>query len=172
MVKMRVVYFFVTGFVYLVVENVFRAITFDIHNYAIQVPYWTLMTTSSLWMVFVGGLALVLIGILNQNGWVNTHLNIFTQSVCSGVIITVIEFISGLILNVWLRLDIWDYSNVPLNLMGQVCLPFFFIWVVMSPLAMWIDDVLYHYLRRDETAPYSLLQIYKEAVKPFAKPFF
>ena len=32
--------------------------------------------------------------------------------------------------------DIWDYSNVPLNLLGQVCLPYSFLWMGISLPAM------------------------------------
>lgn len=34
------------------------------------------------------------------------------------------EFITGIIVNKWLHLAVWDYSNQPYNLFGQICLPF------------------------------------------------
>ena len=43
-------------------------------------------------------------------------------------IITVIEFICGCIVNLWLGLRVWDYSHLPLNLFGQICLPFSVLW--------------------------------------------
>ena len=46
--------------------------------------------------------------------------------VLSSVIITVLELITGLIVNVWLRMDIWDYSNLPYNFKGQICLLYSF----------------------------------------------
>ena len=42
----------------------------------------------------------------------------------------------GLVLNCLLGFDIWDYSNVPLNLLGQVCLPYSFLWMGISLPAM------------------------------------
>ena len=43
---------------------------------------------------------------------------------------------AGLVLNCLLGFDIWDYSNVPLNLLGQVCLPYSFLWMGISLPAM------------------------------------
>lgn len=46
------------------------------------------------------------------------------QAFTCAVLVTVVEFICGLFLNVYLHLNIWDYSNLPFNLMGQVCVSF------------------------------------------------
>ena len=40
------------------------------------------------------------------------------------VLVTALEFITGLIVNKWLNLGIWDYSDQPFQLWGQICLPF------------------------------------------------
>lgn len=45
--------------------------------------------------------------------------------------ITVTEFIFGVIFNIWLNKNIWDYSNIKFNLLGQVCLPFSVIWALL-----------------------------------------
>ena len=65
-----------------------------------------------------------------------------------GVLVTALEFITGLIVNVWLGLNVWDYSNLPLNLMGQICLPFFFAWVGLSVVAIILDDYE-HYIEHE-----------------------
>ena len=71
-------------------------------------------------------------------------------------IATVIEFISGLIINVWLGLDVWDYSNLPLNVMGQICLPFSIIWFFMSLLCIVLDDYLRYWFFGEEKPHYSI----------------
>lgn len=43
--------------------------------------------------------------------------------------VTIIEFLSGLLLNRVLHLNVWDYSDRPLNLLGQVCPLFFLLWI-------------------------------------------
>lgn len=59
------------------------------------------------------------------------------------VICTVLELLAGMVLNVWLGLDIWDYSGVPGNIMGQVCPQFMLAWAVLSAVAVWIEDRLH-----------------------------
>ena len=58
------------------------------------------------------------------------------------ILITVFEFILGYILNIKLGLGIWDYSNIPFNIMGQICLPFSFLWFVLSYFVIMLDDIL------------------------------
>ena len=60
---------------------------------------------------------------------------------CAGLV-TAVEFAAGLVLNVWLGLGVWDYSHLPFNLMGQICLQFFFVWwglcFVFIPVFDWM----------------------------------
>ncbi|MDE6839119.1 MAG: putative ABC transporter permease, partial [Acutalibacter sp.] len=43
---------------------------------------------------------------------------------------------AGLIVNTGLGLRVWDYSKMPLNLMGQVCLPYSLLWFGLTLPAM------------------------------------
>ena len=109
---------------------------------------------SHITMFFVGGLCFVCIGAINEIfPW---ELSIVKQSLIGACIVTILEFISGLILNVWLGLDIWDYSNLPFNIMGQICLPFFFAWIVLSGAAIILDDYLRYWLFGEEKPHYYL----------------
>ena len=49
--------------------------------------------------------------------------------------ITVIELVSGCILNRWLKLNVWDYSKMRCNILGQVCLLYSAFWLVLSAVA-------------------------------------
>lgn len=62
------------------------------------------------------------------------------QSFICATAITVVEFVAGLILNVWLGLNIWDYSQLPGNVMGQICPQFFFLWLVLSTFGIILLD--------------------------------
>jgi uncharacterized membrane protein len=53
-------------------------------------------------------------------------------------IITGIELVTGLVVNEWLQLHVWDYSRLPLNIMGQICLPFSILWALLTIPAMGI----------------------------------
>ena len=67
-------------------------------------------------------------------------------------IITVLEFITGCIVNLWLGWNVWDYSNLPLNLLGQICLPFSILWYFISAIGIIIDDYI-RYICFDEERP-------------------
>ena len=48
--------------------------------------------------------------------------------------ITGVELGTGLLVN--RDHHVWDYSNVPLNYRGQICLPFSLLWIPISVLGM------------------------------------
>ena len=47
------------------------------------------------------------------------------------LLITVCEFWCGVMVNLMLGWNVWDYSNQPFNLLGQVCLPFTLMWFLL-----------------------------------------
>ena len=51
-------------------------------------------------------------------------------------IITGVELFTGLVVNNLLHFNVWDYSDVPFNLLGQVCLPYTVLWAALSLPAM------------------------------------
>ena len=90
-------------------------------------------------MVIVGGSCGLLIGLLNER---NKEMNLLLQMVEGMVIVTVLEFVSGIILNLCLGLNVWDYSNMRFNLLGQVCPQFCIAWFFLSYFVIRIDDFL------------------------------
>ncbi|HBD87144.1 MAG TPA: hypothetical protein DC001_06935 [Clostridiales bacterium] len=51
---------------------------------------------------------------------------------CCAAVITTLEFITGVIVNIRLGWNVWDYSNLPLNLYGQICLLYSTFWFLLS----------------------------------------
>lgn len=47
------------------------------------------------------------------------------------LLITCVELIFGTVVNILLKWNVWDYSNLPLNYFGQICLPFFILWFLL-----------------------------------------
>ena len=72
-------------------------------------------------------------------------------------IVTILELIVGIVVNVWLGLEVWDYSNLPFNFMGQICLPFSFAWTLLSGVAIVVDDYLRYWLFGEEKPHYKIL---------------
>lgn len=103
-------------------------------------------------MILLGGLCFILCGVINEYLKWDTPMYI-QQGICS-IIITVLELFSGILLNIVLKLNIWDYSNLPLNLWGQVCLPFTVVWFFLSILAIVLDDYLRYWLWNEEKPRY------------------
>lgn len=90
-------------------------------------------------MILVGGLCGLFIGLINE---FTPKMKLAKQCLISTVIVLVIEFISGYYFNIIKGLNIWDYSDLPLNIMGQVCLPYAILWFFLSILAIYLDDFL------------------------------
>lgn len=65
----------------------------------------------------------------------NFQLSIWMKCLIGMLIITAIELVFGIAFNIILKEHVWDYSNVPLNFLGQICLPFSMIWFVLSGIA-------------------------------------
>lgn len=53
---------------------------------------------------------------------------LWLQALACAALVTAAELAAGLILNVWLGLGVWDYSDLPGNFMGQICPQFAAIW--------------------------------------------
>ena len=90
-------------------------------------------------MLFVGGLCAVLIGMINE---ITPKMNIILQMFIGAVIVTIIEFFSGYIINIMLGLNVWDYSNLMFNYKGQISLLFTIIWFFLSVPVLYFDDKL------------------------------
>lgn len=90
-------------------------------------------------MFFLGGLCGLLIGLINEY---TPKMNIILQMFMGTTIITILEFITGCIVNLWLGLNVWDYSNLRFNIIGQVSLIFSFAWFVLSYFVVRLDDYI------------------------------
>lgn len=106
-------------------------------------------------MGIVGGLSFILIGALNSK--CSYNFDLLLQMLLSTAIITALELISGLVLNRWLGLNIWDYSSLKYNFLGQISLHFSLIWFPLSMAAIFLDDWLRYYLFEESKPHYKLL---------------
>ena len=106
-------------------------------------------------MFFLGGLCFICCGLLNEIlPW---DMVLSKQMLLGAIIITTLEFITGCIVNLKLGWNVWDYSNLPLNICGQVCPIFFIAWYYVSGLAIILDDWLRYWIFHEEKPHYKLL---------------
>lgn len=71
-----------------------------------------------------------------------THENdgILTKCFYGCIVITLCEFTAGVILNLILHWNIWDYSNMYLNILGQICPTYMSAWFLLSLPAAYICE--------------------------------
>ena len=58
-------------------------------------------------------------------------MNVFLAALIGAVIVTFYEFSRGVIVNLWLGGDVWDYSALPGNIMGQICPKYTLYWFLL-----------------------------------------
>lgn len=109
------------GSTYVTVEVFFRARS-----------HWT--------MFLVAAVIFIAVGLLNELFHWETSL--IWQVLIGVAMATLVELLTGLVVNVWLGWGIWDYSEMPFNLMGQICPQFSAAWSPLILLAIVLDDVI------------------------------
>lgn len=92
-------------------------------------------------MFFLGGVVGILVGMLNEYSlsW-NTPIEL--QIIYGLLVVLPAEFITGVLLHFILQVSppVWDYSELPLNVLGQVSLCFAPLFSVPILLAILVDD--------------------------------
>lgn len=93
------------------------------------------------WSMFIlGGICFIALGLINEVfPW---DMPLWKQMLAGACIVTALEFITGCIVNLWLGWDVWDYSKMPGNILGQVCPQFFMVWIFVSLGGIVLDDWL------------------------------
>ena len=118
------------------IKNIIIFLIFGISYYLLEIlwrgySHWT--------MIVVGGLCGLLIGLINE---ITPKMNTVLQMLLGSIIVTIIEFVTGYIINIKLDLNIWDYSNLKFNILGQVSLLFSILWFFLSYIVIKLDDCI------------------------------
>lgn len=82
-------------------------------------------------MFLAGGSCFLLLGGLNR---AEPRLPAPARTVAGAGIITSVELAAGLLFN--REYQVWDYRHLPLNYHGQICAPFFLLWMPVGAGAM------------------------------------
>lgn len=127
--------FYFYGATYVTIEVFFR-----------EHSHWT--------MFLLGAICGILIGKLNER--VSWNVPIWLQMLAGGCIVTALEFVWGYVLNIVLQLNLWDYSNMWGNFMGQICPLFSLAWCLISGVAIVLDDYLKYWFFDEEKPKYKL----------------
>lgn len=106
-------------------------------------------------MAILGGVCFILCGLINE--LLPWSMPLWQQMSLCALLITGAELAAGLVLNVWLGLGIWDYSRMPCNLWGQICLPYSALWIVLSVPAIVLDDWIRYWFFGESRPEYRFI---------------
>ncbi len=113
-----IILFLIGGIGYGIIEVLFRGYT-----------HWS--------MIITGGAAFLSLYIINN---ALNDTSIFIKALLGMVVITALEFSVGIIVNKIFYLDVWDYTNMPGNILGQISLQFSACWYGLSVVAFIIFE--------------------------------
>ncbi len=115
----KYVFIFLTGGIgYGIIEILFRGYT-----------HWS--------MIITGGTAFVSLYLINKT---LPDIALLIKAFLGMIVITTLEFTVGIIVNKIFHLNVWDYTNIPGNIMGQISLQFSACWYGISLIAFIIFE--------------------------------
>ena len=108
------------------------------------------------WTMFVlGGICFLALGLINEV--LSWEMPLWQQMLLGACIVTVLEFLTGCIVNLWLGWDVWDYSSLPGNILGQFCPQYFILWLPVSLAGFVLDDWLRYWWWDEERPRYRII---------------
>ena len=108
-IYVEILVFVLGGISYGLMETLFRGYT-----------HWS--------MVLTGGACVLTLYLLET--WL-LSINLVLAAMAGAVIVTAYGFCVGVIVNLRLGWDVWDYSSLPGNILGQICPAFTFAWFIL-----------------------------------------
>ncbi len=100
-------------------------------------------------------------GVFLAIGWINQRLRRdipFLLQIALGTAMAVGgEFFTGCVVNLLLGWNVWDYSQMWGNVLGQICPRFAVIWIPVSALAIVVDDLIRWRFFHEPAPRYRLL---------------
>ena len=103
--------------------------------YAAAELLWRGRTTAG--MFLLGGLCFRLLGLAGE---LAPGAPLAARAMLGGALVTAMELLWGLAFN--RRWTVWDYRAVRHNFRGQICLPYFAAWVLLSGAGSALCDAL------------------------------
>ena len=136
------------------IMSIFKFLILFIFGGVIYFLIEILWRSYSHWTMFLlGGLCFVIVGAINN--YIPWKMKFKKQMTIRAIIITILEFIVGVVVNLILKWNIWDYSMLPFNILGQISLPFSLIWFLLSGIIIIVDDYLRYKLFKEEKPKYT-----------------
>ena len=164
--KKEIAIFCILGLLYLNIEVFARAGRRELVDLVLMSPKpiqpFSLAGWTSIWMFFIGGFAAWFAGFLDTLKWFSRQ-KLFVKVLACSLSITATELLSGLFLNYYLELALWDYTHVRYNLLGQISIRSATAFTFMAPLVLWLNNFL-RYKLFAEPKRYRFPAIYRDVM--------
>lgn len=107
------------------------------------------------WTMFIlGGFCFVLVGLVNE--WFPWCMPLWEQALIGTAVITILEFLTGCVVNLLLGWGVWDYSRLQGNVLGQICPQYTLLWIPAALTAIILDDWLRYWIFAEEQPHYCV----------------
>lgn len=93
-------------------------------------------------MLLCGGACFTLMYLIS-----GSRMSLPRKWILSTAAVTTAEYFTGCLVNLRLGMNVWDYSTLPGNVLGQICPRFILIWLVLSVPGVWLCGQLRTLLR-------------------------
>ena len=108
------------------------------------------------WSMFLlGGFCLVFFA--QQGIWTGWRALLWKQVGWSVLFVTSCEFITGIFVNKIMGWNVWDYTDQPFQILGQVCLPFTIIFSGLCAAGILLSGYLLHFLYGEKRPEFHVL---------------
>lgn len=74
------------------------------------------------------------------------------KCILGSLTVTLIELVFGFVFNLGFGFNVWDYSNIPLNFFGQICLLFSVLWGFLCIVAVPISGIIIRFLQKRDSS--------------------
>lgn len=124
------------GTIYYIIEMIFRGFS-----------HWSMFVLGGICMMFFG----------KQGLWTRWEDPMWKQVIRCTLFITAGEFITGIFVNKWMKWDVWDYSDQPMNLFGQICVPFVILFSGLCVIGLFISGYALHWIYKEKNPHFHVL---------------
>ena len=126
---------FIGGILYYIIEVLFRG-----HS------HWS--------MFLIGGLCYIYADY--QNEYTSWDYPFWKQLLKTECFVLISEFITGCIVNLLLDWNVWDYSNLSGNILGQTSWQFALLFLPLCAIAIVLSDYMRYWFFKEEKPYYKL----------------
>ena len=122
------------GWIYYSLEIIFRGFS-----------HWSMFLLGGICMMFF----------TYQGELVHWQDDFLRQVLRCSIFVTAMEFITGIIVNKWFALHVWDYSCMPFQLFGQICLPFMILFACLCAVGIYLSANILHLLYGEDKPQFA-----------------